>query len=206
MSCNWAGGERDSTIRSAAICGCQARCGHGFLYVSPGTFHFDPSDTPKQLALSSTESIMPEESPALTITRPLWRQASATSHASSKLRPLRDCSAALRSMRPAERPRISRSSSVWMLESCGDAFSALERSDNMRYMFCAAQLQVASGLKAPQCGKHMVVEKPAAPSYAEAVGLARSQSAISLPLVGTTAGSSFAAAAPSLRPRSVAIC
>lgn len=71
------------------------------------------------------------------------------------------------------------------LENCGDAFTALERTDiDAVYVFGDAQLHVACGLKALQCGKHLFVEKPIAPSYAEAVALAQTASVRNLIAVG----------------------
>jgi phosphoglycerate dehydrogenase-like enzyme/predicted dehydrogenase len=71
------------------------------------------------------------------------------------------------------------------LENCGDAFTALERTDiDAAYIFGNAQLHVACGLKALQCGKHLFVEKPVAPSYAEAVALAQTASGRNLTAVG----------------------
>jgi predicted dehydrogenase len=69
-------------------------------------------------------------------------------------------------------------------ESCGDAFSALERTDIAVYVFGSAQLHVTWGLKALQNGKHLFVEKPVAPSYAEAVVLAQTAKVLNLIAVG----------------------
>jgi phosphoglycerate dehydrogenase-like enzyme/predicted dehydrogenase len=71
------------------------------------------------------------------------------------------------------------------LENCGDAFSALERTDtDAAYVFGSAQLHFACGLKALQSGKHLFVEKPVAPSYDEAVVLAQAARARNLIAVG----------------------
>ena len=59
-------------------------------------------------------------------------------------------------------------------EDCGDAAAALSRADlDVVYVFGSAQLHVAMGLAALESGKHLFVEKPVAPSYAEARELAQ---------------------------------
>ncbi len=61
----------------------------------------------------------------------------------------------------------------------------MERTDvDAVYMFGSAQLHFACGLKALQCGKHLFVEKPVAPSYAEAIALAHTARAHNLIAVG----------------------
>jgi phosphoglycerate dehydrogenase-like enzyme/predicted dehydrogenase len=59
------------------------------------------------------------------------------------------------------------------LQDSGDAVSALERTDiDAVYIFGSAQLHYEYGLLALQKGKHLFVEKPVAPSYAQARELA----------------------------------
>ena len=54
-------------------------------------------------------------------------------------------------------------------EDCGDAAAALARHDvDVVYIFGSAQLHFGMGLAALESGKHLFVEKPIAPSYAEA--------------------------------------
>jgi phosphoglycerate dehydrogenase-like enzyme/predicted dehydrogenase len=59
------------------------------------------------------------------------------------------------------------------LEQGGDGMAALLRTDiDVVYIFGSAQLHFEYGLLALQSGKHLFVEKPIAPSYAQAVVLA----------------------------------
>jgi phosphoglycerate dehydrogenase-like enzyme/predicted dehydrogenase len=68
------------------------------------------------------------------------------------------------------------------LESCGDAVAALRRQDiDAVYIFGSAQLHYEYGMAALQGGKHLFVEKPIAPSFAQANDLA--QSALSRGLI-----------------------
>ena len=54
------------------------------------------------------------------------------------------------------------------LQDSGDAVSALERTDiDAVYIFGSAQLHYEYGMLALQKGKHLFVEKPVAPSYAQ---------------------------------------
>ena len=54
-------------------------------------------------------------------------------------------------------------------EQCGDAARAIERSDiDLVYIFADARVHYEYGLLALSRGKHLFVEKPVAPSYAEA--------------------------------------
>jgi phosphoglycerate dehydrogenase-like enzyme/predicted dehydrogenase len=58
-------------------------------------------------------------------------------------------------------------------EGCGDGLAALQRSDiDAVYIFGSAQLHYEYGLVALESGKHLFVEKPIAPSYAQAAALA----------------------------------
>src|ERR1700744_4099693 len=58
-------------------------------------------------------------------------------------------------------------------EHCGDAARAIERSDiALVYIFADARVHYECGLLALSRGKHLFVEKPVAPSYAEARQLA----------------------------------
>jgi len=60
------------------------------------------------------------------------------------------------------------------LEEGGDGIAALERRDiDAVYIFGSAQLHYEYGLAALRNGKHLFVEKPIAPSYAEARNLAQ---------------------------------
>jgi phosphoglycerate dehydrogenase-like enzyme/predicted dehydrogenase len=71
------------------------------------------------------------------------------------------------------------------LEDCGDGAAALERQDiDAVYIFASAQLHYRYGLAALQNGKHLFVEKPIAPSYAEASELALAARARGLVAVG----------------------
>jgi phosphoglycerate dehydrogenase-like enzyme/predicted dehydrogenase len=59
------------------------------------------------------------------------------------------------------------------LEDSGDGIAALERSDiDAVYLFGSAQLHYEYGLLALRNGKHLFVEKPVAPTYAQARELA----------------------------------
>jgi phosphoglycerate dehydrogenase-like enzyme/predicted dehydrogenase len=54
-------------------------------------------------------------------------------------------------------------------EQCGDAARAIERSDiDLVYIFADARIHYEYGMLALSRGKHLFVEKPVAPSYAEA--------------------------------------
>jgi len=58
-------------------------------------------------------------------------------------------------------------------EACGDAMAALRRQDiDAVYIFGSAQLHYEYGMAALQSGKHLFVEKPIAPSFAQANNLA----------------------------------
>jgi phosphoglycerate dehydrogenase-like enzyme/predicted dehydrogenase len=58
------------------------------------------------------------------------------------------------------------------LESSGDGVESLQRTDiDAVYVFGSAQLHYEYGMMALEHGKHLFVEKPLAPSYAEAVRL-----------------------------------
>ena len=60
------------------------------------------------------------------------------------------------------------------MEDCADGAAALERQDiDTVYIFGSAQLHYRYGLVALQNGKHLFVEKPIAPSYAEASEMAQ---------------------------------
>jgi phosphoglycerate dehydrogenase-like enzyme/predicted dehydrogenase len=59
------------------------------------------------------------------------------------------------------------------LEESGDGLAALQRSDiDAVYIFGSAQLHYEYGMLALQSGKHLFVEKPVAPSFAQAMTLA----------------------------------
>src|SRR6185437_789300 len=59
------------------------------------------------------------------------------------------------------------------LEDGGDAVAALERADiDAVYIFGSAQLHYECGMLALRSGKHLFVEKPVAPNYAQARELA----------------------------------
>lgn len=59
------------------------------------------------------------------------------------------------------------------LEETGDGMAALQRSDiDAVYLFGSAQLHYEYGMLALQSGKHLFVEKPIAPSFAQAMTLA----------------------------------
>jgi phosphoglycerate dehydrogenase-like enzyme/predicted dehydrogenase len=71
------------------------------------------------------------------------------------------------------------------LEEGGDGISALERRDiDAVYIFGSAQLHYEYGLAALRNGKHLFVEKPIAPSYAEACKLAQAARKRGLVAVG----------------------
>jgi phosphoglycerate dehydrogenase-like enzyme/predicted dehydrogenase len=71
------------------------------------------------------------------------------------------------------------------LEESGDGVAALERQDiDAVYIFGSAQLHFEYGLAALRNGKHLFVEKPIAPSYAEAHNMARTARAQGLVAVG----------------------
>jgi phosphoglycerate dehydrogenase-like enzyme/predicted dehydrogenase len=71
------------------------------------------------------------------------------------------------------------------LEDSGDGVAALERQDiDAVYIFGSAQLHFEYGLAALLNGKHLFVEKPIAPSYAEARRMARTARAQGLVAVG----------------------
>jgi phosphoglycerate dehydrogenase-like enzyme/predicted dehydrogenase len=71
------------------------------------------------------------------------------------------------------------------LEHGGDAGAALERKDiDAVYIFGSAQLHYLFGMAALQSGKHLFVEKPIAPSYAEANDMALTARACGLVAVG----------------------
>jgi phosphoglycerate dehydrogenase-like enzyme/predicted dehydrogenase len=63
--------------------------------------------------------------------------------------------------------------SFGFLAASGDAHAALERADiDLVYVFGSAQMHYELGLRALQSGKHLFVEKPVAPSFAQAQALA----------------------------------
>ncbi len=71
------------------------------------------------------------------------------------------------------------------LEDSGDGVAALERHDiDAVYIFGSAQLHYEYGLAALQSGKHLFVEKPIAPSYAQACKLAETARIRGLVAVG----------------------
>jgi phosphoglycerate dehydrogenase-like enzyme/predicted dehydrogenase len=71
------------------------------------------------------------------------------------------------------------------LEDSGDGVAALERHDiDAVYIFGSAQLHYEYGLAALQNGKHLFVEKPIAPSYAQACKLAETARIRGLVAVG----------------------
>jgi phosphoglycerate dehydrogenase-like enzyme/predicted dehydrogenase len=58
------------------------------------------------------------------------------------------------------------------LEESGDGVTALQRADiDVVYIFGSAQLHYEYGMLALQSGKHLFVEKPIAPSFAQAMAL-----------------------------------
>ncbi len=86
-------------------------------------------------------------------------------------------------LRPERATEASRK--FGFLESGGDASGALQRTDlDAVYIFGSAQLHSACGLMALRGGKHLFVEKPVAPSYAQAIALARTARAHNLIAVG----------------------
>ena len=69
--------------------------------------------------------------------------------------------------------------------ACGDAVAAIARQDiDLVYVFASAQAHHRYGLDALAHGKHLFVEKPVAPTYAQAVQLARAAQAQDLIAVG----------------------
>jgi phosphoglycerate dehydrogenase-like enzyme/predicted dehydrogenase len=71
------------------------------------------------------------------------------------------------------------------LEDSGDGAAALERRDiDAVYIFGSAQSHYEYGLAALQNGKHLFVEKPIAPSYAQACDMAQTARAQGLVAVG----------------------
>src|ERR1700722_10778075 len=71
------------------------------------------------------------------------------------------------------------------LEDGGDGVAALERTDiDVVYIFGSAQLHYEYGMLALRKGKHLFVEKPVAPTYAQARELAELASAQGLIAVG----------------------
>jgi phosphoglycerate dehydrogenase-like enzyme/predicted dehydrogenase len=71
------------------------------------------------------------------------------------------------------------------LEDCGDGVAALERTDiEAVYVFGSAQLHYEYGMLALRRGKHLFVEKPVAPTYAQARELAEVASAQGLIAAG----------------------
>jgi phosphoglycerate dehydrogenase-like enzyme/predicted dehydrogenase len=67
------------------------------------------------------------------------------------------------------------------LETGADALTAIARTDlDAVYIFGSAQLHHACGLAALRSGKHLFVEKPIAPSYAQACELAQAARAAGL--------------------------
>jgi predicted dehydrogenase len=70
-------------------------------------------------------------------------------------------------------------------EQNGDAIAAAARDDiDAVYIFGSAQMHFEYGLAALENGKHLFVEKPIAPSYAQARGLAQAARARGLVAVG----------------------
>jgi phosphoglycerate dehydrogenase-like enzyme/predicted dehydrogenase len=71
------------------------------------------------------------------------------------------------------------------LQKSGDALASLQRADiDAVYIFGGAQLHYEYGMIALQCGKHLFVEKPIAPSHSDAVKLALAASDRGLIAVG----------------------
>jgi phosphoglycerate dehydrogenase-like enzyme/predicted dehydrogenase len=71
------------------------------------------------------------------------------------------------------------------LQDSGDGVAALERTDiNAVYIFGSAQLHYEYGMLALRKGKHLFVEKPVAPTYAQACELAELASAQGLIAAG----------------------
>jgi phosphoglycerate dehydrogenase-like enzyme/predicted dehydrogenase len=70
-------------------------------------------------------------------------------------------------------------------EASGDAVAAIARPDiDVVYIFGSAQMHFAYGMQALEHGKHVFVEKPIAPSFAEAREMARVARANGLVAVG----------------------
>jgi phosphoglycerate dehydrogenase-like enzyme/predicted dehydrogenase len=71
------------------------------------------------------------------------------------------------------------------IENSGDGLACLHRTDiDAVYIFGTAQLHYEYGMIALQCGKHLFVEKPIAPSHGDAVKLAVAASSRGLVAVG----------------------
>jgi phosphoglycerate dehydrogenase-like enzyme/predicted dehydrogenase len=71
------------------------------------------------------------------------------------------------------------------LEDSGDALAAVQRQDiDAVYIFGSAQLHYEYGMAALQNGKHLFVEKPIAPSFAQALNMAQAARARGLVAVG----------------------
>jgi phosphoglycerate dehydrogenase-like enzyme/predicted dehydrogenase len=71
------------------------------------------------------------------------------------------------------------------LEDSGDAVAALKRADiDAVYIFGSAQLHYEYGMRALHAGKHLFVEKPVAPTYAQARELAEVAVALGLIAAG----------------------
>lgn len=71
------------------------------------------------------------------------------------------------------------------LEESGDGVAALQRTDiDAVYIFGSAQLHFEYGMLALKSGKHLFVEKPVAPSFAQAVALAETAKSRGLVAVG----------------------
>jgi len=71
------------------------------------------------------------------------------------------------------------------LEDNGDALAAIERADiDAVYIFGGAQLHYEYGMRSLRHGKHLFVEKPVAPGYAQTLELAQLASAQGLIAVG----------------------
>lgn len=83
------------------------------------------------------------------------------------------------------------------LEASGDGVAALERTDiDVVYIFGSAQLHYEYGMLALRNGKHLFVEKPVAPTYAqtnELVRVARSQGLVAVGGLNRRFFESFAA-------------
>jgi phosphoglycerate dehydrogenase-like enzyme/predicted dehydrogenase len=71
------------------------------------------------------------------------------------------------------------------LENSGDGLAALHRTDiDAVYIFGSAQLHYEYGMIALQCGKHLFLEKPIAPSHTDAARLALAASSRGLIAAG----------------------
>jgi phosphoglycerate dehydrogenase-like enzyme/predicted dehydrogenase len=71
------------------------------------------------------------------------------------------------------------------VEASADAGAAVERNDlQVVYIFGSAQLHHRLGLGALRSGKHLFVEKPIAPGYADAISLAQAARAAGMVAVG----------------------